>query len=272
MLTQKFKQSPAAYFFYRLYKATKESFRYSKKVFGQAIRSKETATFTYKLTQENEAYLINLTAQITGTTPAAIAGYFKELNDNQQICSNIINNLSQSPYRLKKDKRCDFGNKYALYAIIRVIRPRLIVENGVEAGFTSAVLCEALLQNEKEGFPGKFIGLDISLDAGYLIKADQRYKHFAEMKYGDAIEGLKNIDSQIDFYFSDGLRLYSYEQKEFEAIDNKINENAVIVTNKATFSKALLEFAQAKNRRFSFFKEHPLEHWYQGSGLGIMYK
>lgn len=272
MLLQKIKKLPVAYTIYRLYKAAAESFRYSKKVFKYAINSKETATFTYKLTEENEEYLINVTAQVTGVESSVVKNYFKELYENQQFQSEIIRHLKESPYRMKKDKRCDFGNKAALYAMTRIARPRVIVENGVEAGFTSAVFCEALFQNKKEGFPGEFIGLDISSDAGYLIKVKKEYADLSSMMYGDAINSLKQIEKSIDFYFSDGLRLYSYEKGEFEAIRHKLCDASIVVTNKALFSKALLEFAESSNRRFVFFKEQPLGHWYQGSGLGIMYK
>lgn len=256
---------------YRLYKAFLTSWKYSKKVFLYAVVSRETATFTYNLTPENETYLMSLTAQITKKDISVIEAYFKELKEDQELKKNILAQIDKSSFRKKKDKRCDYGNKLALYAIIRTLKPQVIVENGVEAGFTSIVLCEAIRRNNAEGFGGAFVGLDINADAGFLVKSDPRYKSFSQFKCGDAIETLETLDTKVDFYFSDGFRSYEYEQNEFSALQDKLNDNAVVITNKATFSKALFELSRNLNKNYSFFKEQPLGHWYEGAGIGIMY-
>ena len=256
---------------YRLYKASLTSAKYAKKVFRQALVSRETATFTYNLTPQNESYLLNLTAQILKTDAALVEQYFNELKDNQKFKRSIVQNLSTSNLRKKKDKRCDFGNKLALYAIVRIMKPSVVVENGVEVGFTSVVLCEALRRNKEEGCDGKFIGIDINPAAGHLIKVDTRYDSLWEMKYADAVDCLNILDEKIDFYFSDGYRSYAYEQAEFAALANKISHKAIVITNKATFSKALLELSKQLKKTYSFFKEHPANHWYEGSGVGFMH-
>lgn len=256
---------------YRLYKAFLTSWKYSKKVFRYAIISKETATFTYNLTPENETYLMNLTAQVTKQEISIVEQYFKELNADAKFKQTILDQIAKSSFKKKKDKRCDFGNKLALYAIVRILKPQTVVENGVEAGFTSVVICEAIRKNRAEGFGGKFIGLDINENAGYLVKSQSEYNSLFEFKYGDAIESLATFDTKIDFYFSDGFRSYQYEQREFSALQDKLNENSVVITNKATFSKALFELSRELHKTYSFFKEAPLNHWYEGAGLGIMY-
>lgn len=256
---------------YRLYKALIISSKYAKKVFSKAIHSKETSTFTYNLTPENELYLMNLAAQVTRTSIQEIERYFNELKENQQLKEDVLRNIGKSAYGKKKDKnRCDYGSKLALYSIIRALKPEIVVENGVEVGFTSIVLCEALRKNIEEGYKARFYGLDISENAGYLITVSTKYKDFAEMKYDDAIKSLGTLE-KIDFYFSDGLRTYQYEKEEFACLRQKLKDNSVVITNKATFSKALFELASNLNRKYVFFKEQPLNHWYDGSGIGILY-
>jgi predicted O-methyltransferase YrrM len=256
---------------YRLYKAFLTTWRYSKKVFRHAVISKETATFTYNLTPENETYLMNLTAQVTKKNISIVEKYFQELKEDAKLKETILEQIAQSSFKKKKDKRCDYGNKLALYAIVRILKPQVVVENGVEVGFTSVVLCEALRKNKNEGFNGKFIGLDINKNAGYLVKSESKYNSLSVLKCGDAIQSLKSLDTKIDFYFSDGFRSYQYEQSEFSALKDKLNENAVVITNKAKFSKALFEFSRDLSKNYSFFKEEPLDHWYEGAGLGFMY-
>lgn len=271
MYSEKLKAGKFLFTGYRLYKAFLVSCRYSKKVFRYAIKSKETATFTYNLTPENEAYLINLVADIVKTDIHTIGHYFQELKSNLELRQAILHHLSSSVYKKKKDKRCDYGSKLAFYAIIRVMKPKVVVENGVEVGFTSIILCEALKMNIKEGHKGRFIGLDINKYAGDLIKAEPQYGAFSKMKYGDAIESLKSLNEKVDFYFSDGLRTYQYEKDEFACLKEKLNDGAIVITNKASFSKALFEVALSFPKKFSFFKEQPLDHWYEGAGIGIMH-
>jgi hypothetical protein len=223
------------------------------------------------LTQENETYLINLIAGIINTEREIIDRYFNELKENEKLKKTIISYLQQSVFKMKKDKRCDYGSRLAFYAIIRAVKPKLVVENGVEVGFTSVVLCEAIRKNIEEGYEGKFIGLDINKEAGDLIKSGSPYRTFAEIKFGDAIASLNLLEEKIDFYFSDGLRTYAYEQNEFANLRQKLNDQSIVITNKATFSKALYELSVELKRKFSFFKEHPQGHWYEGSGIGIMH-
>jgi predicted O-methyltransferase YrrM len=256
---------------YRLYKAFLVTNKYAKKVFGKAIRSKETSTFTYNLTPENETYLANLTAEIVKCDVKTIEQYFNELKENEALKKSVIRNVRKSAFKMKKDKRSDYGSKLSFYAIIRVLKPKIVVENGIEVGFTSIVLCEAIRKNREEGHGGRFIGLDINKEAGYLIKAEPQYGSFSEIWYNDAIESLKALNENIDFYFSDGLRTYQYEQQEFACIEGKLSKGAVVITNKATFSRALYELSLRLKRKFAFFKEQPLDHWYEGSGIGIMY-
>jgi predicted O-methyltransferase YrrM len=214
---------------------------------------------------------MNLTAQIVKKDIQVIAKYFNELKGDQKLKELILDIAGKSPLRKKKDRRCDYGNKLALFAIVRALKPAVVVENGIEMGFTSIVLCEAIRKNIEEGYPGRFIGLDINDHAGYLVNAVTNYRSFSEIRCGDAVESLKSINTKIDFYFSDGFRSYEYEQKEFASLEKSLSDGAIVITNKATFSKALFEFAQNFNKNYSFFKEHPLGHWYEGAGLGFMY-
>lgn len=255
---------------YRLYKAWIVSYKYARKVFRYAIASRETATFTYNLTEENQLYLLNLTAQVTKVDISVIEVYYNELKNNLGLQKTIISHIDNSPFRKKKDKRCDYGNKFALYAIVRALKPEVVVENGVELGFTSMVLCEAIRRNREEGYNGKFIGLDINNDAGDLVRAIPDYAHFIELKCGDAVDSLHALENGIGFYFSDGYRSYKYEQAEFAALEQKLGDKAIVITNKAKFSKALYEFSRRLGKNYSFFKEDPV-HWYEGSGLGFMY-
>lgn len=255
----------------RIVSACRLSMQGTIRFFKGALTSRETSTLTYELTSENESYLIFLVAEVTGKDIAIITGYFDEIKKNSKLCDFVINKIKGSPYRNKKDLRCDFGSRIAWYAIIRANKSKVVVENGVEMGLTALALCSAIAKNREEGFEGEYYGLDINPDAAYLL-TNSPFASFAKLIINDSIDSLSRFENKpIDFYFSDGLRTYDYEKKEFAVLIDKANEQAVIVTNKANFSSALAEMALAKKKKFTYFQEQPLNHWYQGSGLGILF-
>ena len=259
------------FFIKRLLSASRLSMQNTGRFFKGALASRETSTLTYRLTPENENYLIFLVATVTGKDIATISGYFDEIKMNTEIRDFVINKIAGSPYRNKKDLRCDFGSRIAWYAIIRANKSKVVVENGIEMGLTALALCSAIARNREEGFEGEYYGLDINPDAGYLLTGSS-FTSFAKLIINDSINSLTQFENKpIDFYFSDGLRTYDYEKKEFSVLIEKIGTQAVIVTNKANFSSALAEMAKMKNRQFAYFQEQPLNHWYQGSGLGILF-
>lgn len=82
---------------------------------------------------------------------------------------------------------------------------------------------------------------------------------------------MKEFNQPIDFYFSDGGRSEAYEKEEFELLEKKISAHGIIVSNKLQFSNSLSNLAKKMSKKHIYFKEEPLDHWYPGSQIGIMY-
>ena len=255
----------------RILSASRLSMQHTGRFFKGALSSRETSTLTYKLTPANENYLMFLVAAVTGKDITTISGYFDEIKKNTELRDFVINKIASSHYRNKKDLRCDFGSRIAWYAIIRANKSKVVVENGIEMGLTALALCSAIARNREEGFEGEYYGLDINPEAGYLLTGSS-FTAFTKLIINDSINSLAQFEKKpVDFYFSDGLRTYDYEKKEFAVLMDKVGTQAVIVTNKANFSSALAEMATEKKKRFAYFQEQPLDHWYPGSGLGILF-
>ena len=262
--------APVLYLSKRIFEAVKRTLKYGWLNLRMAFSSKEIHSLTYRLSRENRRYLILLTAQITGQAPKRISAYFKELENNRVLHAYVKNELGRPPLSHKKDRRYDHAIALGMYAIIRANKCKVVVENGIDVGYCSLALCSALAKNEEEGFSGVYFGLDINPEAGQLLKGSPD-EQFANILVGDSIEGLKSFDRSIDFYFSDGLRTYEYEKREFETLKSKLSKTGVVVSNKANFSIALSEFAEDMGKRFSYFQEKPANHWYQGNGIGFYY-
>jgi hypothetical protein len=239
-------------------------------IFKWSLKSKELHSYTYNLTSFNNEYLIHDISIITNLPYAQVQLYFNEIFFNNKLKKYIIEKIENSEYKYVKDKRVELGNRFLHYCIIRAIKPKIIVENGIEIGFTSIILCEALLKNIKEGFIGKYYGLDINPIAGYLIK-NRRYTSIAEILIGDSLKSLSTFEKNIDYYFSDGERTYKYEKVEFELLKTKVNINGIVVSNKLQISNCTSIFAKEMNRRHIYFREDPFNHWYPGSHIGIVF-
>lgn len=262
--------APLLFFMFRLYTAAESSLRSTFQYFKIALKSREVHTFTYQMTRENRFHLAHLVSKITDQDINTIFGYFEEIEQNEALRQSISEKIKRSHFRHKKDRRSDFACRVAFYAIIRARKSKVVVENGMELGISSVVLCSALEKNRQEGFEGKYYGFDIDPYAGVLIK-DPAYEPFAQLVIGDGMKSLAAIEEPIDFYFSDGFRTYEYEKKELNVLKDKLSEQAVVASNKAIFSTALAELAIETNKEFSFFQEQPANHWYHGWGLGFMY-
>jgi hypothetical protein len=144
-----------------------------------------------------------------------------------------------------------------------------VVETGVDKGLGSCVLTSALIRNAQEGVPGFYYGTDINRSAGYMLSGI--YRHYGEILYGDSIESLGAFNERIDMFISDSDHSAEYEEKEYQTIANQLSENAIILSDNSHCTGKLLDFALATNRRFVFFQEQPVNHWYPGAGIGIAF-
>lgn len=265
-----FKRSRVAIIFAQILTGIRVNLPRLKLFIHWMLRSREISTYTYRLNPLSRDYLIQTVALVTSESCPQIEQYFLEIENNHELHQKIVNLLMASEDRYKKDLRCDFGSRIAWYAIIRALKLKIVVENGVEQGLTAVVLNEAILKNVSEGFEGRYIGIDINSAAGYLVR-DAFSSGFSKLVVDDALNAINQLDCEIDFYFSDGCRTAEYESREFDALRQKLSANSIVVSNKLRFSGELSKLARISGKRLVTFQEMPLDHWYDGSMIGILF-
>lgn len=234
------------------------------------FRSKEMANFTYDLTDQNKSYLASMIAGVTGHSFQEIISYIDELDTDQDLRTHIQRTIRASNEKHFADLDIKYGRRLGWYAFVRTLKPKIIVETGVDKGLGSCVLTAALVRNEQEGCAGYYFGTDINPRAGYLFSG--RYKDFGEILYGDSIKSLEKINKTIDLFINDSDHSADYEEKEYQTILGKLGPQSILLGDNAHVTDKLLNFAQLTNRQFVFFQEKPLNHWYPGAGIGIAYK
>lgn len=247
---------------------------YYNKKYAQIIRwgftSNENTNFTYHLTQSNLKSLAHTLSVVTKLDYRTLMGYMEEIESNHLLKQKIVAIIDNTEAGKFADKEVRFGRRIGWYAIARAIKPKVIVETGVDKGLGSVVLCEALAKNKEEGFDGRYYGTDINPKAGYLMHGMK--KENGEILYGDSIKSLTNFGQKIDLFINDSDHSSDYEYQEYLAIMPLISSKTIILGDNSHITDKLASFSLETNRKFLLFREKPLNHWYPGGGIGISYE
>jgi len=232
--------------------------------------SKEDTNFTYQLSERNIRELASTIATIAETTPDDVMRLIREPLEDAALCQHVIACSERPEVRARADRKCEFGRRLGWYAFVRLLKPAVVVETGIDKGLGAVLLCSALLRNRAEGYPGQYLGTDINPHAGWMLTAP--YNDAGKILYGDSIESLKGISQPIDLFINDSDHSDAYEYREYLTISSKLSDAAVILGDNSHMSDSLLRFSTETNRQFIFFKEQPAHHWYSGAGIGISFR
>jgi predicted O-methyltransferase YrrM len=238
-------------------------------IFKWLAISNERSNFTYSLTPKSESYIAHTLAVALHTSPDVIAGYMHEPKKNQELLHHVQTTSANSTFRHEADERVEFGRRLGWYATVRVKKPRVVIETGVDKGLGAVLLCSALQKNSEEGHEGRYFGTDINPEAGYLLSG--RYREFGEILLGDSIKSLGNIIDPVDVFINDSDHSSIYEYDEYRTIASKLSAGSIILGDNAYVSDSLQRFADETGRSFLFIREDPSGHWYPGAGIGIAF-
>jgi predicted O-methyltransferase YrrM len=229
-------------------------------------RPHEVSNFTYDLTPRNVTELAHVIALVTGRDVREIRDYINEARNDQDLHDVLYERLKTRGHFSDAIVN-PFARRVGWYAIARAIRPRVIVETGVDRGHGSLILCAALLRNAQDDHPGRYYGTDINPEAGWLLTG--KYAQVGTILYGDSIESLSKLNETIDLFINDSDHCEAYEYREYQVIEPKLSLGAVILSDNAHTNDRLASYSEETGRSYVFFKETPRDHWYPGAGIGI---
>lgn len=231
--------------------------------------SNEDTNFTYDLTDKNNLELLKTIESCLDLPFEQLQKYLDEIQNDDQLKIYLRKKIEDSDLKNFADHHVRFSRRVGWYIITRALKPKVLIETGVDKGLGSVVLCAALLKNKEEGFPGRYYGTDINDKAGYLL--DEKYKSIGEIIYGDSISSLQKFDKMIDIFINDSDHSASYEYREYQTIKNKLSPKALILGDNSHVTDKLLKFSIENDRNFVLFREEPKDHWYPGAGIGISF-
>lgn len=234
-----------------------------------AFASREHYNYTYDLTPRNLNHLAAFLAAITGQSAATIQNYVDEISCDTELRNHILRRISSSPEKYVTDTEVRYGRRVGWYALVRAIKPRLVVETGVDKGLGSVVLAAALRRNSREGQPARFIGIDIDPGSGHLFAGD--YQEVGELIFKDSLVALRELSAEVDLFIHDSDHNPEFEAAEYAAVKPKLAPGALVLSDNAEHTDELIKFARETNKDFLFFGERPMDHWWPGEGIGIAY-
>lgn len=229
----------------------------------------EDTNFTYDLTEKNLRYLAHTIALVTRRSVDDIASYIHEAREDVALKTHLNTALRAHGLPSREDIDNVFGRRLGWYALVRALRPSIIVETGVDKGHGSILLCAALLRNTAEGYKGKYYGLDIAPTAGWLLSGE--YANAGKILYGDSLHSLESFDVPIDMFINDSDHSADYEYREYQTIHTKLSPHGIILGDNSHATDSLVRFSDETGRHFVFFREEPLDHWYPGAGIGVSF-
>lgn len=255
---------------YDAYVATKYFNKKYIKIYKWAIKSNENTNYTYKLSKKNQLELIKTFEIIfKNSTFEQIKFYLQELENDKEIRDHIRDSIYESNLKEYADSIIEFSRRLGWYICARLLKPKVIVETGVDKGLGSVVLIRALMKNKEEGYSGYYYGTDINSQAGYLLNGE--YQKFGEILYGDSLESLNKITNEIDLFINDSDHSAEYELNEYKVIKNKLSKTGIVLGDNSHSTDKLVQFSIENNRNYILFREEPKDHWYPGAGIGISY-
>jgi hypothetical protein len=245
------------------------SFHYStlSRLIQWLFYSNEYTNLTYNLEKINKHYLASLIAFVIRSDHATILAYMDEAEGDVELKQHIEDAIAASPFASATDHAVRFGRRLGWYAIVRSMKPEVVIETGVDKGLGACLLSAALKRNYEEGHGGRYFGTDINPNAGYFLSG--KYAEYGRILYGDSIETLTSFDMKVDLFINDSDHSAGYEEQEYETIAPKLSDCAIVLGDNSHVTDKLLEFSLKHGRQFVFFAEKPSDHWYPGGGIGI---
>jgi hypothetical protein len=263
---------------YRAFRAFRRASYFREMYYGTQLRALypllrntgEMSNFTYDLTDKNLRNMSEMIAVATRRDAAEIERYIEEAIEDRSLRGWFVERMrTWAGAKTPPNLRSPFGRRLGWYAVTRAIKPRVLVETGVDRGHGALVLCAALLRNAAEGRPGRYYGTDLEPKAGHLLGGE--YASVGQLLIGDSIQSLRQLNETVDLFINDSDHSAAYEAEEYRVIAPKLSPHAIILGDNAHATDELARFSRETGRRFLFFREEPKAHWYPGGGIGVSF-
>jgi hypothetical protein len=186
---------------YRLLRFAGTTFRGNKRAFLKFMFGDELHTFSYQI--RNETVLARAMSGPMGLDPSAIEELF---NEGRGVVRAF---WARRPRSALTELT---GRHLAWYVLVRTLKPKLVVESGVDRGRGSVMLLAALEANRREGTDGELVSVDPQPGAGFLVPSTACTK-WRLLRCDSTTALSEGLTGQtIDMYIHDSLSVLGLEE------------------------------------------------------------
>jgi len=138
----------------------------------------------------------------------------KELQPQPPTDALLSQSFQRSVLPPKGESPMTLAECMVLYAVVRLVQPKVVVETGVSAGRFSSYLLAALRENGS----GELWSIDPNPDCGQAVPA--AYKENWHILNRTSREVLKSVvqEHNVDIFIHDSLHTYENMKFEFETV------------------------------------------------------
>lgn len=231
------------------------------------VSSKEITNFTYNYTPLSLHAAVQVVAIVTQKPAEVIWGFVSELQNDQQLHQHIARKTSKSAFRHFADSEFKPGRRLFYYILVRAMKPRVVVEAGMDKGLGACIIGAALLKNSSDGHPGKYYGISLKAHDAFLF--DSPYDSHGEIVTCDSVDFLRNSELNIDLFFHDTTNDPAHERDQYKSLVPRLGAEAIILST--WFTEKFIEFAHQSKLSMITFHETPINHWYPGGTIAIAF-
>jgi len=232
-------------------------------IFSTPVRHLEKLFWRHHQTLKIGAYYDALVSHI-GITPEHTLSYYRDELMSDKLLKDTILQASDANKDVKFDKiykkivnRENYVANY--YALIRELKPKVVIETGTADGSLTSWVLSAMHKNKQ----GKLLSIDIppqkgkltmttSLsrdNVGYLIP--HAYRDRWEYHLGDVKELLPKllIENEVDIFIHDSLHTRTHMLFEYNCARALMRPNTIIISHDILWNKAFFSFTASHNMK-----------------------
>ncbi len=224
-------------------------------------RSREHTNYTYDLSPLNMTQLAWFVACLASCPIGDAVAAIHEAARDRDLESQVLEAIERSPRRRTMDRSVRLGRRLGWYALVRLLKPEHVVETGTDKGLGACVLAAAVLRNGS----GRVTTIDVNPESGTLVTGP--YSAVVDRRIGDSVATLASLGT-VDLFIHDSDHSPEHEMRELLAVAPRLSASALVLSDNSHVTDVLPRWAGETGRRFSFFAESPVDHWYPGAGIG----
>ena len=178
---------------------------------------------------------IGFVAELFDLNEEEVKNYLPNSDSRRILSQVLLKSMSAGLMR----RPLSFKESLSLYLIIRILKPKIIVETGVGTGRSTAFILQALEDNNR----GYLYSIDLNPGSGSAIPDHLKYRWFFILgESRDVLPYLLSLLKRIDIFLHDSSHTYENMTFEFENAWRFLVKGGVLLADNVDWNTAFKDF------------------------------